>query len=239
MERRASLPGADELFRTTARQPSRELTPDPDPRGGAPDVDQLALAQLVEMAAAEDAAMSAVRGRAGYDAGLPSPAVGTLLAWVAGLLDARAVVELGSAAGYTALWLLRGMSPRGVLTSIEPDAPAQGLAVRAFSEAGVNHRVRAIAGDPLEVLPRLSDHGYDLLLVQRIGADHARVKEHAKRLLRPGGVLVALDVAAGLGAELRGRRNFVQALIDDDAAEVGVLPLDGGVVLARFGASTP
>ncbi|MBW3576322.1 MAG: class I SAM-dependent methyltransferase [Actinobacteria bacterium] len=235
MERRASLPGADELFRPTGPRPSRSEAEVSTP-GGPAVPDELTLAQLTELAAAEDAAMDAVRGRVGVDVAVPSPPVGALLSWVAAAVSARTVVEIGSAAGMTGLCLLRGMPPRGMLTSIEPDPAIQALASQAFEEAAPPGRVRAIPGDPLEVLPRLSDHGYDLVVVSR-SVDHHELRDHVRRLLRPGGTLVLLGAAVGRGQELRSRRAFVQGLIDDEGIHVAVIPLDGGMVLARFGQS--
>lgn len=227
MERRGRLPGADELFRQTGPRPSPQDETEPteafDPR---------TLAELSELAAAEGSELAAARGRAGQQVSVPSPPVGALLAWVASSLAARHVVEVGSAVGVTGLWLLRGMHPKGVLTSIEPDPHTQGLAGQAFDDARTGDRVRSILGEPLEVLDRLSDHTYDLLLLQRVTQEHHKLLSHAVRLLRPGGVLVARSIAVGSGPEVRARRAFVQALADDDRLTSAVLPLDAGVALA-------
>ncbi len=203
-------------------------------RGGdvAGEVDTLARAQLSGLAAPEDPAMAAARRRAGRTVELPSPPVGALLAWTSVTLRARGVVEVGATGGVTGLWLLRGMIPRGVLTTIDQDPQAQKLAARAYEDAGVTSRIRAILGHPLEVLPRLSDGSYDLLVLQSVGADHARYLEHALRLLRPGGVLVARQIAEGSRSELRARREFVQLLAEDEGLSVAVLPLDTGVAMA-------
>lgn len=229
MERRGRLPGADELFRQTGPRPSEQ---DEVETGEA--FDPRTLAELSELAAAEGSELSAARGRAGQETSVPSPPVGALLAWIASSVAARHVVEVGSAIGVTGLWLLRGMHPKGVLTSIEPDPHAQGLAGQAFDDAGVGDRVRSILGDPLEVLDRLSDHTYDLLVFQRVDQEHHKLLSHAVRLLRPGGVLVARSIAVGSGPEVRARRAFVQALADDDRLTAVVLPLDAGIAVATL-----
>lgn len=228
MERRGRLPSADELFRQTGPRPSEQ---DEVEVGEA--FDPRTLAELSELAAAEGAHLAAARGRGG-EVAVPSPPVGALLAWIAASRAARHVVEVGSAVGVTGLWLLRGMHPKGVLTSIEPDPHTQGLAGQAFEDAGAGDRVRSILGEPLEVLDRLSDHTYDLLVIQRVGPDHHTLLSHGLRLLRPGGVLVARSVAAGSGPEVRARRAFVQALTDDDRLTALVLPVDAGVAIASL-----
>lgn len=196
------------------------------------DADALALAELGELAAAEDADVAAARGRAGLEVPVPSPPVGALLCWLAGILGARSVVEVGSAAGVTGLWLLKGMDPRGTLTSIESDPNVQSAATDSFAEAGVAGRVRAILGDPIEVLDRLSDRSYELVVAQAVGADHRGLLGHAVRLLRPGGMLVVRDLAVGAPPEVRVRREFTRDLIEHERFTTVVLPLDGGVALA-------
>lgn len=234
MERRGRLPGADELFRQTGPRPSPQDEVEPgeafDPR---------TLAELSEIAAPEGGDLSAARGRAGQQIAVPSPPVGALLAWIAASRRARHVVEVGSAVGITGLWLLRGMHPKGVLTSIEPDPHTQGLAGQAFEDTGAGDRVRSILGDPLEVLDRLSDQTYDVLLLQRVDDEHHELLSHAVRLLRPGGVLVAREIAVGTGPEVRTRRAFVQALTDDDRFTAAVLPLDAGVAIASLRETLP
>lgn len=201
-------------------------------------VDALALAQLKELAADEDRALSTARGRAGGDPELPSPEFGGFLAWLAATVDARTVVEIGSAGGLGALWLLRGMPQRATLTSLEREPEAQELAALAFEDAGVTNRVRSIGGDPLEMLTRLSDEGYDLAVIHALNRDPGRLLDQLRRILRPGGVLVARGVAVRGGGDLRSRRAFVQDLIDDPGFAVSVIPVDGGTALATRRRST-
>jgi predicted O-methyltransferase YrrM len=194
-------------------------------------MDGTALARVRELTAAEDEATLAARDRSDRD-DLPSPELGALLRWLGATVGARTAIEVGSAAGITGLWLVRGLTEKGVLTTIDDDPHAHGLATDAYQRAGIAGRVRAILGDPGEVLPRLSDGSYDLVVLQ--GPAYAIVDplEHARRLLRPGGILVALGLlASGDHAEARAR--FVQALADDPAFSPVVLPLDEGVALAN------
>jgi predicted O-methyltransferase YrrM len=103
-------------------------------------------------------------------------------------------VEIGACGGVSGLWLARGLAPRGVLTSVEGDPYAHGLASEAFEGAGTAERVRCIQGEPATVLPRLSDGGYDLVLLQGRAADYPDHLAHARRLLRAGGLLIARRV---------------------------------------------
>ncbi len=118
-------------------------------------------------------------------------AVGATLSVLAAAAAARAVVEIGSGAGSSGLWLLRGMPRDGILTTIDINAEHQRAAKQAYTAAGVpSQRVRAIIGSALAVLPRLADGAYDLVLVDGHKPEYPTYVEEAIRLLRPGGVLV-------------------------------------------------
>jgi predicted O-methyltransferase YrrM len=120
---------------------------------------------------------------------------GAALRVLAAAIGARSVVEVGTGAGVSGLYLLEGMADDGVLTTIDIEAEHQRAAKDAFAEAGVRpQRARLITGRALDVLPRLTDGAYDLVLVDADKTDVAAYLEQALRLLRPGGVL-AVDNA--------------------------------------------
>ena len=118
------------------------------------------------------------------------PGAGAALRLLARAIEARAVVEIGTGAGVSGTLLLRGMHPQGVLTSIDVEAEHHRAARQTFAAAGfAPERVRLITGRALEVLPRLTDGGYDLVLVDARKQEYPAYTEQAMRLLRPGGVL--------------------------------------------------
>ena len=141
---------------------------------------------------AEDDVLAAARARA-HDVGVSpiGPGGGAALRLFCSLVDARAVVEIGTGTGVSGLWLLRGMRPDGVLTSVDLEAEHQRLAKEAFKEAGIaSQRYRLIPGAALDVLPRLTDGHYDLVFADGDKREYADYLAEALRLLRPGGVVV-------------------------------------------------
>jgi len=120
---------------------------------------------------------------------------GAALRLLAATLDARAVVEVGTGTGVSGVWLLRGMRPDGILTSVDVEAEHQRLARETFAEEGIQpNRARLITGRALDVLPRLTDGAYDLVFCDGAKQEYAGYLAEALRLLRPGGV-VAFDNA--------------------------------------------
>ena len=166
------------------------------PYGGAvPELTAvLASREYAETYLAEDSVLQAARRRGAELGCIPiGPGAGAALRFLAAATVARAVVEVGTGAGVSGLWLLRGMRPDGVLTTVDKDSEHQRAARQAFAEAGIpSGRARLINGAALEVLPRLADGGYDLVFVDAAKTEYADYLTEALRLLRPGGV-VAFD----------------------------------------------
>jgi len=144
----------------------------------------------------EDEALQAARRRGQELGAVPiGPGGGALLRFLAATVAARAVVEVGTGAGVSGIYLLRGMAGDGVLTSIDVEGEHQRVAKESFAEAGIpSGRARLITGRALDVLPRLTDGGYDLVFCDAAKAEYGDYLREALRLLRPGGV-VAFDNA--------------------------------------------
>lgn len=193
-------------------------------------MDEMVLTEVRRVLAPESEPTVVARQR-GAATHPPDPEVGALLRWAVRTVGAHAVVEVGSAGGVSGSWILPDLPERGVLTSIEPDAHAHGLATDAFGSMGVGSRVRAILGDPHTVLDRLSDHAYDLVLLQSRPAFSPELLAHAERLLRPGGMLLVRGaLTAGEHAETLAAA--LAALAEDGAFDATVLGVDGGLLLA-------
>ena len=119
------------------------------------------------------------------------PAGGAALRFLAAAIGARAVVEIGTGCGVSGIWLLRGMLAGGVLTSVDVEPEHQRLARQAFAAAGfAAGRCRLIGGRALDVLPRLTDAGYDLVFCDADKQEYPDYLLAALRLLRPGGIVV-------------------------------------------------
>jgi len=119
------------------------------------------------------------------------PGTGPALRLLTAASRARSVVEVGTGAGSSGLWLLAGMPPDGVLTTIDIKAEHQSAARQAYAAAGIPAaRTRLITGDALQVMGRLADGGYDLVFVDAHKPDYPAYIDAARRLLRPGGLLL-------------------------------------------------
>ena len=191
----------------------------------------------------EDEVLEAARARAEEVGVVPlGPGAGAALRFLAAVLEARAVVEIGTGTGVSGIWLLRGMRPDGVLTTVDIEAEHQRLAKQSFGEAGIApQRARTIAGSALEVLPRLTDGHYDLVFCDGDKREYPAYLEEALRLLRPGGV-VCFDNAlwhdkvadpSQRDEQTTAIRGLVETIRDHDSLLSIMLPVGDGIVAAK------
>jgi predicted O-methyltransferase YrrM len=143
-----------------------------------------------------------------------TPGAGAVLRLLATASRAKSVVEIGTGTGVSGLWLLRGLRPDALLTSIDIEPEHQAMARQSFAAAGfAPGRARLIAGAAREVLPRLADGAYDLVFVDCDIAGYARCVSAAHRLLREGGLLVVNNAlgaeGGGVDAELTGAESLI------------------------------
>ena len=92
---------------------------------------------------------------------------GRLLELLLRLSGAQRVVEVGTLAGYSALWIVRALPEDGHLWTIESDPKHAAVARDVFDQAGVEDRITVLEGDALGLLPKLSDSGPFLRRVPR------------------------------------------------------------------------
>ncbi|MCW2493653.1 MAG: O-methyltransferase [Frankiales bacterium] len=191
---------------------------------------------------AEDEVTTAARARGDELGCVPiGPAGGAVLRMLANLVSAKAVVELGTGAGVSGLWLLGGMRPDGVLTTVDTEGEHQRAAKQAFTDAGIaGTRYRLINGTAAEVLPRLTDGAYDMVYVDADKTGYGEYFEQAVRLLRSGGV-VAFDKAlwhdrvADPGRrddDTVALRELGKAVRDDERLVPALLPVGDGLLVA-------
>ena len=206
-------------------------------------MDERTVAYARRFSEPEDEPLRAARARS-EEGDIPAVATetGSLLRFFARLIRARHVCEVGTGGGYSGLWLLGGMDPRGSLTTIEIAPENQALAQRAFSEGGYSGRVRSMLGPALGVMPKLADGNYDIVFLDAVKSEYVEYLAHAKRLLRPGGLLLADNVLwhgkvvddSVTDEDTQGIREFNEAIRDDRRLWSTMLGLGDGLIAAVY-----
>lgn len=116
---------------------------------------------------------------------------GAYLKHLAHNLSAQSVVEIGTGSGVGALWVLEGMLASGTLTSIDDEMEHSNIAKAAFLEADIAPaRFRLITNPVMDVMTKLADRAYDLVIFRHNPEDLPFAITEAHRILRSGGVFV-------------------------------------------------
>jgi predicted O-methyltransferase YrrM len=118
-----------------------------------------------------------------------TPATGAQLALLARVMGAKHIVEVGTGAGVSGLWLLSA-SPSIVLTTIDSEPEYQNSAKDSFKAAGIAlSRTRVIAGRARSVMANMTEGAYDMVFLDLEPSDTEEILPSALALLRPGGLL--------------------------------------------------
>lgn len=185
----------------------------------------------------------AAEGRA---AGVPivSPETGALLHALVRAAGASRVLEIGTAIGYSGLWMATALGEGGMLVTIERDAERAATARAHFAAAGAATKVSVMVGDASRYLHKVAGP-FDLVFQDADKTGYGPMLDRLVALLRPGGLLVtdnALwdgEVVPGFVAEPR--RNpadtaaiaaYNARLAADPRLFTTILPIGDGVAVS-------
>lgn len=187
--------------------------------------------------------------RRAHEHGLPlvGPVEGELLYLLAKSIDAREALEIGTATGYAATWILRAIGPGGGrLTAIERQPERYKLAQEYITRAGYGERLNILAGEWFSVLETV-DGPFDLIFLDILrnlsdAQDAVRALDLCVSRLRPGGLLIGDNVLCNglvveddpdLGPTVRGIQQFNRAIMEHPQLESVIIPLRDGVAICR------
>jgi predicted O-methyltransferase YrrM len=201
------------------------------------DVDRYFIGELVH----EDAALAEARASS-VETVMPqadvAPNQGAFLSIITKIAGARRVLEFGTLAGYSTIWLARAVGPEGKVVTLEADEPTAAIARRNFENAGVAGSVELIIGPAAESAQRLIDEGagpFDLVFIDADKPNNPRYLDAALKLSQPGTVIIGDNVVRN-GAvtdpgsddpRVHGVREFTTAIGGNKALEATALQTVG------------
>jgi len=189
----------------------------------------------------EDFYMQQARKNGG-ELGAKDPSTGSagFISTIATMVHAKSIVEIGTGSGVGALWLFDGADKECSITSIDTDRENSIGAKGILEEAGYSqHRFRFITGNGLEVVNKLADATYDLVVI-RVAEDLVDLIQESLRLLKDSGVLIIDNVLDGgrvadptqRDFESISRRDAIKSIKEDSRWRSTIVPIGGGLVLA-------
>lgn len=151
--------------------------------------------RFIEERVGEDVDIERAR-RASLEHGVDpiTASAGQYIATIAASIDAMNIIEVGTGLGVGTLWLAQAC-PKANITSIDSEIDHHVTVRELLAEADIPaSRVRLISEKALDVLPKMNEGSYDLVVID---ADYQNVQayvDHAIRLVRPRGSVIAVGI---------------------------------------------
>ena len=167
------------------------------------------------------------------------PLVGRLLYNLAKASQSRNILEIGTAIGYSGIWLARAVAPqKGSVTTIDMDPERVKIAKKNISEAGLERTVRVIEGNALKVLPTLKEE-FDMIFLDSDKDVYPDAFKMSVPMLRKGGLFVADNALWGGDVAKGGKSKDTQSMIkfnrlvsESSGMSTVIVPLRDGVLVS-------
>ncbi|MDZ4844862.1 MAG: O-methyltransferase [Chitinophagales bacterium] len=164
---------------------------------------------------------------------------GKFLGMISAMLKPKAILEIGTFTGYSAICLASGLSDDGVMHTIEAEEELENTILRYFKKAGLEKKITLHIGKAAEVIPTLNMQ-FDLVFIDADKESYPTYYDLVFDKVRKGGLIIA-DNALWSGkvlnekqdAETQGIHTFNQKALNDNRVENVLLPLRDGVMIVR------
>lgn len=147
------------------------------------------------------------------------------------------VLEVGTALGYSSLWLARGVGSSGSVDTVERDAAHARLARQHFAKHAEGRRIRLHVGEAENVVPGLED-GYGLIFLDVDWHTSTMLWPEIMRLVRPGGFICLSNVWVADSSDGRSRqrerqaaRSLIRRLQDDPTLSYSLVTAGSPIIL--------
>jgi predicted O-methyltransferase YrrM len=161
----------------------------------------------------------------------------------------RRIVEVGTAYGYSTLWMALGQPPDGTIVTIDPDRERTDLARGWWREAGIaDERIAVVTAPALDAFAggdRALTGPFDLAFIDALKPEYLGYLEHLVTRLAPGALVVADNVlwsgrVSGSGPAKPGDANtaalvtFDTTVMRDRRFTATILPVGDGLLIASW-----
>jgi predicted O-methyltransferase YrrM len=179
------------------------------------------------------------------DVPIVSRSTGRLLSVLVACMQANRILEIGTAYGYSTLWMALALPPAGKIWTIDPDNERTAIATGYFERARVREQVDLMNQPALEILPLFPQRNLDIVFIDAVKTEYEEYLELCLPLLKLSGLVVVDNLLWGgrVGAKphkdddenLRAIRKFNKAFLNHPSLDAMILPLgDGTGIGARI-----
>ncbi len=153
-------------------------------------------------------------------------ATGRLLSTLVHAMQANRILEIGTAYGYSTLWMALAMPPAGHLWTIDPDTERTAIAIEFLRRAGKFDDVSVMNQPALENLPTFPVRNLDIVFIDAVEAEYGEYLELVVPLLKRSGLVI---VDRLFPATTTATREFNKAFLNHARLDATIVPIGSGI----------
>ncbi|MCK4259765.1 MAG: O-methyltransferase [Halanaerobiales bacterium] len=170
--------------------------------------------------------------------------VGQFLHFLIRLHQPKSILEIGTAIGYSTIWMTRAAGPDAQIKTIEINENRAYEAWLNIKEAKVDNQVQSIVGDAVDLIGKL-DTKFDLIFIDAAKGQYLTFLEDALKILNPGGLIVADNVLLKgwvannellphrrMRTMVNRMKDYVQLVMNHPELTSSIIPVGDGVAVS-------
>ena len=164
---------------------------------------------------------------------------GNFLAIISKLIKPFNVLEIGTYTGYSTLCIAKGLSPAGMIHTIDKNEELLQIQNQYFEKSGLRNQIKQYTGDALAIIPKLK-FDFDMVFLDADKENYVKYLELISPILKPGGVLLTdnvlwhgkiLESPENQDRVTRLIDNFNKKILEDKSLKTVMLPIRDGISL--------
>ena len=164
---------------------------------------------------------------------------GNFLAIISKLIKPFNVLEIGTYTGYSTLCIAKGLSPAGMIHTIDKNEELLQIQNKYFEKSGLRNQIKQYTGDALAIIPKLK-FDFDMVFLDADKKNYVKYLELISPILKPGGVLLTdnvlwhgkiLESSENQDRVTRLIDNFNKKILEDKSLKTVMLPIRDGISL--------
>ncbi|MDR2836908.1 MAG: O-methyltransferase [Bacteroidales bacterium] len=165
---------------------------------------------------------------------------GHLLSLLIKISNSKKILEIGTFAGYSTIYMARTLDDDGKIYTIEKNDEIEWLSKKYFTKAKLEHKIESYIGNALEIIPKI-DETFDFIFIDGDKREYLQYYKLCLQKLKKGGLIVADNVLwygkifseSDKDNMTKGIKNFIEFIEKDVRIEKIILPIRDGIMIIK------
>jgi len=166
---------------------------------------------------------------------------GRALSMISKMIQPKRILEIGTYTGYSAICFSEGLTPDGILHTIDVNEELETMVRKYFKLAGVEQKIKYHIGDAMKIIPSLNET-FDLVFIDADKVNYSNYYDLVFDKVRSGGFIIAdnvlwsgkiLDEPSKMDVDTKAIVAYSKKIHQDDRVEHVLFPIRDGLMIAR------